>query len=155
MKLLDQLVYIIYRSHLDVTSIVDKIHLLLSAAAYHFLPLFTKHPRRRIFGTTLNGVLGSSASDFGGCHHACGGMGCPAEGTVRKPASNEEKGEDDTMTLPPERGGSRYAAVRRYSLAQILAVWAAAAIPMGLAGRRLLVADRPRSLALPAPFSCS
>jgi membrane protease YdiL (CAAX protease family) len=34
------------------------------------------------------------------------------------------------MTLPPERGGSRYAAVRQYSLAQILAVWAAAAIPM-------------------------
>jgi membrane protease YdiL (CAAX protease family) len=36
------------------------------------------------------------------------------------------------MTLPPERGGSRYAAVRQYSLAQILAVWAAAALPMGV-----------------------
>jgi membrane protease YdiL (CAAX protease family) len=34
-------------------------------------------------------------------------------------------------TLPPERGGSRYADVRQYSLAQILAVWAAAALPMG------------------------
>src|SRR5215203_4364169 len=40
------------------------------------------------------------------------------------------QGEDDTMTLPPDRGGSRYAHVRQYSLAQILAVWAAAAIPM-------------------------
>jgi uncharacterized protein len=27
---------------------------------------------------------------------------------------------------------NRYAAVRQYSLAQILAVWAAAAVPMGL-----------------------
>jgi membrane protease YdiL (CAAX protease family) len=34
-------------------------------------------------------------------------------------------------TLPPEQGGSRYADVRQYSLAQILAVWAAAALPMG------------------------
>ena len=32
----------------------------------------------------------------------------------------------------PERGGERYAAVRQYSLAQILAVWAAAAVPMGV-----------------------
>ena len=35
-------------------------------------------------------------------------------------------------TLAQERGGSRYAAVRQYSLAQILAVWAAAAIPMAV-----------------------
>ena len=34
--------------------------------------------------------------------------------------------------LPPEQEGSRYAAVRQYSLAQILAVWAAAAIPMAV-----------------------
>ena len=31
-----------------------------------------------------------------------------------------------------EGGGDRYAAVRQYSLAQILAVWAAAAVPMGV-----------------------
>jgi CAAX protease family protein len=31
-----------------------------------------------------------------------------------------------------ERGADRYAAVRQYSLAQILVVWAAAAVPMGL-----------------------
>jgi membrane protease YdiL (CAAX protease family) len=35
------------------------------------------------------------------------------------------------MTLPPQHEDSRYAAVRQYSLAQILAVWAAAALPMG------------------------
>src|SRR5215218_1524670 len=34
------------------------------------------------------------------------------------------------MTLPPEQEGSRDAYVRQYSLTQILAVWAAAAIPM-------------------------
>src|SRR5215210_4488052 len=34
-------------------------------------------------------------------------------------------------TLPPEQEDSRYAAVRQYSLVQILAVWAAAALPMG------------------------
>jgi hypothetical protein len=44
----------------------------------------------------------------------------------------QRQGEDTTMTLPPEREGSRYAAVRQYSLAQILAVWAAAAIPMAV-----------------------
>jgi hypothetical protein len=33
-------------------------------------------------------------------------------------------------TLPPSQEDSRYAAVRQYSLAQVLAVWAAAAIPM-------------------------
>src|SRR5215204_1647318 len=34
-------------------------------------------------------------------------------------------------TLPPKQEDSRYAAVRQYSLVQILAVWAAAALPMG------------------------
>jgi uncharacterized protein len=38
-----------------------------------------------------------------------------------------------TMTrLTPQQQDSRYAAVRQYSLAQILAVWAAAALPMGV-----------------------
>ena len=41
-------------------------------------------------------------------------------------------GELYTMTLPPKQEDSRYAAVRQYSLAQILAVWAAAAIPMAV-----------------------
>jgi uncharacterized protein len=36
------------------------------------------------------------------------------------------------MEYSPERGDDRYAAVRQYSLAQILGVWAAAAVPMGL-----------------------
>jgi uncharacterized protein len=36
------------------------------------------------------------------------------------------------MTLSPEQQDSRYAPVRQYSLAQILAVWAAAAIPMAV-----------------------
>jgi uncharacterized protein len=36
------------------------------------------------------------------------------------------------MEDSPERGDERYAAVKQYSLAQILAVWAAAAVPMGL-----------------------
>jgi hypothetical protein len=36
------------------------------------------------------------------------------------------------MTLPPKQEDSRYAVVRQYSLAQILAVWAAAAIPMAV-----------------------
>src|SRR3712207_6708543 len=37
------------------------------------------------------------------------------------------------MTLPPKpEDDARYAAVKQYSLAQILAVWAAAAIPMGV-----------------------
>jgi len=35
------------------------------------------------------------------------------------------------MAIPPGQEDSRYAAVRQYSLAQILAVWAAAALPMG------------------------
>jgi uncharacterized protein len=36
------------------------------------------------------------------------------------------------MTLSPEQEDSRYAAVRQYSLAQILGIWAAAALPMGV-----------------------
>jgi membrane protease YdiL (CAAX protease family) len=36
------------------------------------------------------------------------------------------------MESSPARGVERYAAVRQYSLAQILAVWAAAAVPMGV-----------------------
>jgi uncharacterized protein len=36
------------------------------------------------------------------------------------------------MTNPPGLEAARYAAVRQYSLAQILAVWAAAAIPMAV-----------------------
>jgi membrane protease YdiL (CAAX protease family) len=36
------------------------------------------------------------------------------------------------MEHSPELGDERYAAVRQYSLAQILAVWAAAAVPMGV-----------------------
>src|SRR5215216_2008311 len=35
------------------------------------------------------------------------------------------------MANPPGQEDSRYAAVRQYSLAQILAVWAAAALPLG------------------------
>ncbi len=42
------------------------------------------------------------------------------------------RGEDDPMTLSPEQEGSRYAYVRQCSLAQILAVWAAAAMPMAV-----------------------
>ena len=36
------------------------------------------------------------------------------------------------MDSAPERGGDRYSAVRQYSLAQILGVWAAAALPMAV-----------------------
>jgi predicted ABC-type exoprotein transport system permease subunit len=36
------------------------------------------------------------------------------------------------MANPPGQEDSRYAAVRQYSLVQILAVWAAAAIPMAV-----------------------
>jgi uncharacterized protein len=36
------------------------------------------------------------------------------------------------MTLPPNQEDPRYAAVSQYSLAQILGVWAAAAIPMAV-----------------------
>ena len=42
------------------------------------------------------------------------------------------QGEEDTMTLPPNQEDARYAYVRQYSLAQILAVWAAAAVPMAV-----------------------
>jgi uncharacterized protein len=35
-------------------------------------------------------------------------------------------------TLPPQQQDSRYTSVSQYSLAQILAVWAAAAIPMAV-----------------------
>src|SRR5215217_1175878 len=44
-----------------------------------------------------------------------------------------QRGEDGTMTtLAPEQEDPRYAYVRQYSLAQILAVWAAASIPMAV-----------------------
>jgi hypothetical protein len=36
------------------------------------------------------------------------------------------------MAQAPEHEDERYAAVRQYSLAQILGVWAAAAVPMGI-----------------------
>jgi membrane protease YdiL (CAAX protease family) len=58
------------------------------------------------------------------------------------------------MTLSPEQD-SQYAAVRQYSLAQILAVWAAAAIPMGVLAwvvapllGALLAGDEPFAQAL-------
>ena len=56
------------------------------------------------------------------------------------------------MTLSPQQENSRYAAVRQYSLAQILGVWAAAAIPMAALAWIVapLVADRLEGpLALP------
>jgi hypothetical protein len=59
------------------------------------------------------------------------------------------------MTLPPKQEDSRYAAVRQYSLAQILAVWAAAAIPMAVLAwvvapllGALLAGDEPFARAL-------
>jgi hypothetical protein len=36
------------------------------------------------------------------------------------------------MESLPVQDGTRHAAVRQYSLAQILGVWAAAAVPMGV-----------------------
>jgi uncharacterized protein len=42
------------------------------------------------------------------------------------------RGKYTMTTLPPSQEDSRYAAVRQYSLVQILAVWAAAAIPMAV-----------------------
>jgi hypothetical protein len=36
------------------------------------------------------------------------------------------------MERSRDRDGERYAAVRQYSLGQILAIWAAAAVPMGV-----------------------
>jgi hypothetical protein len=41
-------------------------------------------------------------------------------------------GQYSITTLPPKQEDSRYAAVRQYSLPQILPVWAAAAIPMAV-----------------------
>ena len=41
-------------------------------------------------------------------------------------------GQHTMTTLPPKQEDSRYAPVRQYSLVQILAVWAAAALPMGV-----------------------
>jgi uncharacterized protein len=59
------------------------------------------------------------------------------------------------MTLSPEQEASRYAVVRQYSLAQILAVWAAAAIPMAVLAwviapllGALLAGDEPFAQAL-------
>jgi uncharacterized protein len=56
------------------------------------------------------------------------------------------------MTLSPQQENSRYAAVRQYSLARIIAVWAAAAVPMAALAWIVapLVADRLEGpLALP------
>jgi hypothetical protein len=53
-------------------------------------------------------------------------------GGADEPAPPFMNGGAYTMTLPPKQEDSRYAAVRQYSLAQILAVWAAAAIPMAV-----------------------
>jgi uncharacterized protein len=44
----------------------------------------------------------------------------------------QDETEPQVMEHPLDLGDERYAAVRQYSLAQILAVWAAAAIPMGV-----------------------
>ena len=44
----------------------------------------------------------------------------------------QDQTEPLVIEQSPDRGDERYAAVRQYSLAQILAVWAAAAIPMGV-----------------------
>src|SRR5215217_2890636 len=41
-------------------------------------------------------------------------------------------GPHTMTTLPPQQAGSRYADVRQYSLAKILGIWAAAALPMGV-----------------------
>jgi len=60
-----------------------------------------------------------------------------------------------TTTLPPKQEDSRYAAVRQYCLAQILAVWAAAAIPIAVLAwvvtpllGALLAGDEPFAQAL-------
>src|SRR5215203_6122295 len=55
----------------------------------------------------------------------------PRRGASGESCLQRNRGEDGTMTLSPEQADSRYAAVRQYSLVQILAVWAAAALPMG------------------------
>ena len=44
----------------------------------------------------------------------------------------QDQTEPQAMEHSLDRGDERYAAVRQYSLAQILAVWAAAAVPMGV-----------------------
>src|SRR5688500_1656620 len=56
----------------------------------------------------------------------------PCRGDSGETHLQRKRGEDGTMTLSPEQQDSRYAAVSQYSLAQILAVWAAAANPMAV-----------------------
>src|SRR5215203_5559847 len=56
----------------------------------------------------------------------------PRRGDSGETRVQRQRGEDGTMTLAPEQEDSRYAYVRQYSLAQILAVWAAASIPMAV-----------------------
>src|SRR5439155_12579241 len=46
--------------------------------------------------------------------------------------TTRDSGGPHMVEHSPEPGGARDAAVRQYSLAQILAVWAAAAVPMGV-----------------------
>src|SRR5215208_675661 len=58
----------------------------------------------------------------------------PRRGDSGDTRLQRERREDGTMTLSPEQADSRYAPVSQYSLAQILAVWAAAAIPMAVLG---------------------
>src|SRR5688572_9252866 len=58
--------------------------------------------------------------------------GMPRRSDSEEACVQQRQGEDTTMTLPPGQEDARYAAVRQYSLAQILAVWAAAAIPMAV-----------------------
>src|SRR3712207_2725620 len=53
-------------------------------------------------------------------------------GDSGEPRVQRGQGEADTMANPPGQEDARYAAVGQYSLAQILAVWAAAAIPMAV-----------------------
>src|SRR5919205_673980 len=56
----------------------------------------------------------------------------PRRGDSEETRVQWERGEDGTTTLSPEQEDSRYAPVSQYSLAQIFAVWAAAAIPMAV-----------------------
>src|SRR3712207_2900457 len=56
----------------------------------------------------------------------------PCRGDSGETRVQRERVEDGSMTLSPEQEDSRYTAVSQYSLAQILAVWAAAAIPMAV-----------------------
>jgi len=55
-------------------------------------------------------------------------------GPINTLSFDHNGGQYSITTLPPKQKDSRYAAVRQYSLAQILAVWAAAAIPMAVLG---------------------